>query len=97
MMCSVGSVSCTGEYRLALRARLKSPDTIVSIPTELSDAPDLAMLHEFCGRRQVLPRNLRLSPDRASARLSDGLAEKSRRLLKSSKPHYTKRSNGSPS
>lgn len=94
---SVGALSCMGEYRSGLRARLKSPDMPVSIPTELSDAQNSVMSPNTYGRRRTLRRSLRLSLPRleivpASAQPSVGSQVRSRRLTRLSKPRCTKSS-----
>lgn len=86
-------VSCTETYRLVWRARPKSPDASVGIPTELSDAQNSGLLPRSYGRRPRQPPRLRVSRTQASAPLNVGCQERSRRPTKSSRRSCTKRSN----
>lgn len=84
--------TCTARYRSVSRVRQKSPDILVSIPTELSEGPNLAMSQDFYGHHQIQPRNLRALQTPAFAQPNDGFQVSLLRLTRSSKPRCTKHS-----
>lgn len=84
--------SCSTEYRSASRVRLKSPDAIVSIPTELSDDRNSVPLPRSYGPRRTRQRSSQQLEKPACERPNDGFRARSHRLLKSSKRRCTRHS-----
>lgn len=92
-----GVASCWTEYRLASRARPKSPDAIVSVPTELSDVQNSVRLPECYGRRRTRPRSSPRSQRQVCAQPNDGSPARSRRPSRSSRRRCTRPSSANES
>ena len=92
-LCLSGGVcSCRESYLLASRAPRKSPDAIVSSPTELSDVRNSATLQGFCGCRRTPLQSSRPLEKSASAPQSAGYQASKSRHTSSSKRRCTRHS-----
>lgn len=87
-----GAFACESMYRSESRARLKSPDRNVSVPTELSDAESSATSPGSCGPHRIRPRNSPALPMQACALPRDGYQARSSRPTSLWKPQCTRRS-----